>query len=373
MTPSNPSADPLVPLIWLKRLGLLLVVLGAGALVYLLWGVLVPFLLAWIAAYLCEPLVDVLERRLKLKRENAVIAVMTAAALFVLILIAITIPIAIEEAGIFAQNLPAYKAKALATLESLQRENRIPPKAIELAQSALEELQASAPQIATTVGTYLYSWLGSLLSIFSFLMDFLLFVFIFFYFLRDYHQVNDRTLAAVPPAWREPLRELLNEIDQALRAVLRGQFLVAASMAACYTIGLWVVGVPYAILIGPAAGFGNFLPYVGPILGLTPAFLFVALHSLSDPVAMLWQFGYIGIVIGIVQFLEGFVLTPKLAGESAGLGPVAVLFALSVGGVLLGIVGVVVALPLAAILKVLLARGWAWYTGSAFYGAKGAD
>lgn len=360
--------DELLPRIWARRLAAIAAIAGGLVLLYVLRGILLPFLLAWIAAYLASPLVDLLTRRWKGNREAAVLFVMALVLLLFLLVIAVSVPIVIKESTALANRFPDYKAAVVAEMEYWQAEGRIPPEAKMLALEALGRLQEATPQIAGAVGQWMIDWLSSLLGIFNVLLDLLLFAFVFYYFLCDFHAVNDRILGAIPPRHRDRMRPVLAEIDLNLRTVLRGQLMVALAMGACYTLGLTLAGVPYAVLIGPVSGLGNFLPYVGPMLGMIPAFLFTILHHTGDPSGLAVQAAWIVGIFGFVQVLESYWLTPKLAGESVGLGPVAVLFALSVGGALLGVVGVVAALPIAAVVKVLLERGWDAYRASGFYG-----
>jgi predicted PurR-regulated permease PerM len=365
--------EDLLPRVWARRL----MTAGAIGLVILLlaklFGVLAPFLLAWIAAYLASPLVDLLEKRLGGSRDRAVIAVMLFVAVLVIAVIAITIPILINEATILTTSFPIYQQRITIVIEEWKAAGRIPPEVESLALTWLQKLQEAAPEIAPAVGGWLLSGLGSILGFFEFLLDGLLFVFVFYYFLTDFHVISANLVRAVPERWRAPMRDLFSEVDVNLRTVLRGQFLVAIAMAALYAFGLSIAGIPYAILIGLVSGLGNFLPYVGPLLGMIPAFFFMALHSGGSLDAMIVPSISILAVFGTVQFLESFLLTPRIAGESVGLGPVAVLFAVSIGGVLLGIVGVVAALPIAAILKVLLKRAWIAYQTSDFYGRGEAE
>jgi predicted PurR-regulated permease PerM len=360
-------AEDLIPRVWARRLMTLGFVALVGLLLAKTFGVLAPFLLAWIAAYLASPLVDLLEKRFGASRERAVIIVMLVIAALFVVLVAITIPPLIEEATILTTSFPKYRTNLIIMVEEWKAAGRIPPEFEMMALTGLQRLQEAAPSLAPTIGGWLLSGLGSLLGFFEFLLDGLLFVFVFYYFLLDFHVISANLVRAVPSRWRGPMRNLLAEIDVNLRTVLRGQFLVAITMAGLYAIGLSIAGIPYAIVIGIISGLGNFLPYVGPLLGMIPAFLLMALHfglplsNLTTPAISIL------VVFGIVQFLESFILTPRLAGKSVGLGPVAVLFAVSVGGVLLGLVGVVAALPIAAILKVLLKRAWAAYQSSEFY------
>lgn len=365
---SEAHSPELFPLIWKRRFVAILLVAVALFVLYSLNNILMPFLFAWIAAYLVSPLVEFLSRKLKFSRTQSVVAVMTFSILLVVISLAVAIPIVVDETIGLVGALPHYRDVVLAKAHEWQATGKIHPYAMKVANDVFVQLQASMPALASSIGQWILSGLGSLLGILSFLMNVLLFFFVFFYFLRDFHEINDRIIAAVPAGQRKGMKELLNEIDLNLRAVLRGQFLVAIAMAVLYSIGLAIAGVPYSFMIGTVAGFGNFLPYVGPMLGMIPAFFIVLLNA--ETLNALHACAGIVIVFGVVQFLEGFVLTPRFAGESVGLGPVAVIFAVSAGGALFGLVGVIAALPLAAISKVLLARAWDKYLHSPFYKGK---
>lgn len=360
-------SEPLLPRIWSRRLLALVLIILVVAMVAALQSVIMPFLLAWIAAYIVSPVVDMLEKRWRGRREAAVLFVMSVVALIGLLALVVTIPIVINESTTLVRAIPRYREAVMVEVDYWQTSGRIPAEARFLAQDVLVRLEAVTPQIATTVGALLFSWIGSLLGIFGFLLDFLMFIFVFYYFLLDFHQINQRLMAAAPSRHHARMYALFAQIDLNLRTVMRGQLIVALCMGALYTVSLAIAGVPYAILIGPISGLGNFLPYVGPMLGMIPAFLFTILHAGGDMHTMMVQGGWILAIFGIVQVLESYVLTPKLAGGSVGLGPVAVLFALSVGGELLGIVGVVAALPLATVVKVLLSEGWAAYQASDFF------
>ncbi len=358
------TEEALIPRIWVRRFSALAGLALVLSLAYAIRSTVAPFLLAWIAAYLATPLVDALETRLHIRRESGVIVVMLLCLLIVVLALSLAVPIIINESVALANSIPAYREKLSATFEAWKASGRIPPQAEQMARVALTRLQDAAPQIATQLGEWAFSGLSSLYGLLEMALNLLLGVFVFYYFLRDFHVINERMIEAAPPAWHDEMKDLLGEIDANLRTVLRGQFLVALAMAVLYGTGLGIAGVPYFILIGLIAGFGNFLPYIGPMLGMLPAFLFVFLHTAGDLASMTTPVIGIVVVFGVVQFLEGFVLTPRLAGKSVGLGPVAVLFALSVGGALLGLVGVVAALPMAAIMKVVLKRGWNLYKGS---------
>jgi predicted PurR-regulated permease PerM len=186
-----------------------------------------------------------------------------------------------------------------------------------------------------------------------------------FYLLRDF----DLTVAAIVGLLHVSAREravaLGREIDAVLGQFVRGQLIVMAILGALYALGFSLLSVRLAIPIGLLAGLLSFIPYVGSATALTLALLMSALH-----------FGGIGQIVGVVavyaaiQTLEGFVITPRIVGDSLGLSPVWVLIALMVGAELFGFVGVMLALPVSAVLKVLAMHGLRRYRLSSLYGAQ---
>ncbi|MEJ2258548.1 MAG: AI-2E family transporter [Woeseiaceae bacterium] len=172
---------------------------------------------------------------------------------------------------------------------------------------------------------------------------------ILFYMLRDWDMIVAHVGALVPESKRETVFRLAHESDEVLGAFLRGQLLVMLALAAIYSIGLTLVGVEYAIAIGVVSGLVSFVPYLGFIFGIALAGLTVALEP--DP---LWQLLGVVATFSIAQFIEGSVLTPKLVGNRIGLHPVLVIFAVAAGGKLFGFFGILLALPVAAVLSVIV-------------------
>ena len=183
-----------------------------------------------------------------------------------------------------------------------------------------------------------------------------------FYLLRDFDRLVAYVHDLVPAGYREPVSARFREIDEAMSSFIRGQLTVAAILACLYSLGLWLVGIPLALVVGLVAGLGNMIPYVGTTIGL----ILATLMSLLD-----WHgFGHLLLVYGVfvvVEGLQGWVITPKIVGESVGLSPFTVIIAVLVFGELLGFFGVLVAVPLAAVLKILLRVLLEHYRASGFY------
>jgi predicted PurR-regulated permease PerM len=183
-----------------------------------------------------------------------------------------------------------------------------------------------------------------------------------FYLLRDWDHMVSKVHDLLPRKWEPTTVKLAKESDEVLGAFLRGQLLVMLSLAFVYSIGLMWVGLELALIIGLVAGLVSFVPYLGFIVGILMAGVaaYMQFHELSH---LLW----VAAVFGVGQALEGMLLTPLLVGDKIGLHPVAVIFAVMAGGQLFGFVGVLLALPVAAVIVVILRHAQDIYRQSGLY------
>jgi len=216
----------------------------------------------------------------------------------------------------------------------------------------LEDWLATALSSARIGGSILLAMLGNL-----FLVPIVL-----FYLLLDWNNLTARLAALVPPRMRDSVHGFATECDEVLGQYLRGQLLVMLILAAFYSIGLALFGFDLAVPVGVFTGLAVFIPYVGFGLGLVLALISGLLQFAG------WH-GLIGVAVvyGIGQVIESFYLTPLLVGERIGMSPITVIFALLAFGHLLGFVGVLIALPLSALLVVAARRVRDSYVGSRLY------
>jgi predicted PurR-regulated permease PerM len=183
-----------------------------------------------------------------------------------------------------------------------------------------------------------------------------------FYLLRDWNIVVDRIHALIPRSVEPVVVRLARESDETLGGFLRGQLSVMIVLGVIYGVGLWAAGISVGPLIGMIAGLISFVPYLGAIVGVAMGII-AALVQYQD-----WfHVGLVLAVFAVGQTLEGYVLVPKLVGDKIGLHPVAVMFAILAGGELFGFVGVLLALPIAAVAMVLLRYAYERYTQSEMY------
>lgn len=337
-----------------------LLVALALLLIYLLSPILTPFVAAAILAYICNPLVLRL-CALKLPRTLAVMTVMAALLLLFAGLLLIMLPLLEKEVTLFAVRLPGFIEVVQVRL--LPRLQQWFGADLQWDNTALRNLLVSHWQNAGGIAEKLIPWLGSSSgAIMDVLMSLLLTPVAMFYMLRDWDEMTARFDALVPRHWHSMVQDVGSEVDRVLAEFLRGQIFVMLLMSAFYSLALWMTGLEFALPIGIVAGMLVFIPYLGMITGLLLATLAAGMQfSEFSSVAWVWA------AFGAGQLLEGMVITPLLVGERIGLHPLAVIFALLAFGQLFGFFGILLALPLSAILLVGLRRGKTWYMSSRMY------
>lgn len=342
---------------WLAILAL------TGTLLYLLAPVLTPFMAAALLAYMADPIASRLQRR-RLSRSGAVVVVFALLFLLVLLLLLIFIPLLERQVVLLVTKLPGYLDWLQTTgLPTLGSRLGIDLGSFDLA--SLKRLLAAQLQGAGGVVAGIWVALSrSGVTLLGWLANLLLIPVITFYLLRDWHLLLAQIHRLLPRPIEPVVVRLARQGDEVLGAFFRGQLLVMLSLALVYTTGLWIVGLDLALLIGMVAGAVSFVPYLGFIIGITSATV-AALMQFQEATPLL----YIAIVFMVGQGLEGMVLTPWLVGEKIGLHPVAVIFAVLAGGQLFGFLGVLLALPVAAVVVVVVRYLHERYLGSELYAA----
>jgi predicted PurR-regulated permease PerM len=342
---------------------LLALTLLLGALIYLLAPVLTPFAVAALLAYLGDPLVDRLERR-RLSRTLAVTLVFALMTLALVVAVLLLIPMLERQILRFIEQLPRYIAWLQDTmLPWLEQQFGVDIERFEPANlvAMLRQHWAQAGGIAAAV---LGGVSKSGMAIMLWITNLVLIPVVTFYLLRDWDVMVERIRTLLPRSVEPTISRLARQSDEVLGGFLRGQLSVMLALGAIYTIGLSLVGIDLALLIGMLAGFVSFIPYLGAIVGIG-AGIIAALVQYGD----LWHVALVVGVFAIGQTIESFALTPWLVGDRIGLHPVAVIFAILAGGQLFGFLGVLLALPVAAVVMVLLRYVHEQYTASTLYSA----
>ncbi len=340
---------------------ILAVFLICGILLYALRSVLLPFVVGIAVAYFLDPAVNKLENSLKFSRSLATTMVLGLFLLILLPVIAVLGSMAFSQISDFLSNLPQYVDGFVKKLKVWleQVKEYLPPLENNNLNNLWQGRQGESIKPLVNVIKKIAENGFALVNVLSLL---LISPVVAFYMLRDWHNFTGRILALVPKKHKKNVTDAAKAINRIISGYLRGQLLVCIFLGSFYALGLWLVGLKLGLLIGFLAGIISFIPYVGSISGFLMAMILVVSQYGTLPKILA-----VIAVFGVGQFLEGNFLTPKLVGENIGLHPVWVMFALLAGGVLLGLLGMIIAVPVAACIGVLLRFMIRRYKNSAIY------
>jgi predicted PurR-regulated permease PerM len=326
---------------------------------WVLREILLPFVAGMALAYLLDPLANRLER-LGVNRLVASLIIIGAFVLMFVVLILIFVPLLMGQLGAFIEKLPGYVSRLQALAMDPNREWLRKIVGDGVADAQIGDL---VKQGAGWTAAFLKSlWSGgqALLSIFSLVV---VTPVVAFYLLSDWERMVATVDNWIPLHHRDTVHGLVREMNDAIAGFVRGQTAVCLILGSFYAVTLTLTGLSFGLLIGLASGIITFIPYVGSMTGLVVA--------TGVAIAQFWpEYTPILTVLGIFfvgQFLEGYVLSPKLVGESIGLHPVWLMFALFAFGYLFGFVGLLIAVPLAAVIGVLARFALRRYLASPFY------
>ena len=332
---------------------------------------LAPFVLALVLAYVADPFVDRLDRR-GVKRAYGAGLVLLIAILVVVLSLVLLVPMVVDQATRFGQDLP----EMIADLQEWYRAQVIRLNASDLPllkdvpfERALEvDTQDVQSFVADRFRELRVGWedamgLGRGLQMVLTLLGYaILTPVLTYYILRDFPSLQVATARLVPRDHRDRTLGFLSRYDELLGEYLRGQLLVALFVGVATGVGFWIVGFPNAVLLGVIAGAFNIVPYLGLIVSLVPALL---IAFLSPP---LWlSLLKVAGVFFAVQSLDSYLLSPRIIGSRVGLHPVWVMLAIIAFGSFFGIAGLLVAIPLAVLIKMLIGRTVERYRASVYY------
>jgi predicted PurR-regulated permease PerM len=334
--------------------------LGLGILLWLLRPVLTPFLLGAIVAYILQPGVGWLVRH-RVPRGLAAFLMMLLFALLITLLVLLVLAVVQKEGPQLKQQVPVLlvhlhdwlqpKLAFLGLGDSLDFAS--------IRDLITSQLEGSTQQVALAAWTSLRTSGNVMITLIG---NVVMVPLVLFYLLYDWNRMLARVASVVPRRWLDKTTQLATDMDQMLSQYLRGQLLVMAVLAAFYTLALTIARFEIALPVGIFTGLAVFIPYIGYATGLALALL-AALLQFGN-----WYgFGAVAAVYGVGQILESFFLTPRLVGERIGLHPLTVIFALLAFGQLFGFFGVLLALPVSAILSIALRELRRGYLSSSLY------
>ncbi len=329
--------------------------------IHRLSSVLIPFLIAFGLAYLGNPIVQKIEHK-RIPRVLAVSIVFAGFLLLIALFLTVVVPELINQILIFVDKIPTYyfwvqdnvfpRFERILSMEDIHANQETARKAL---TKSLNLIGSITSKIAPSIT-------GVILGIIGFAVSLFLIPMITFYVMRDWSTITEKIETLIPRGIFPQTKSFLHEANHMLSSFLRGQLTVMLCLACIYGVGLSIIGVEYSLVIGMIAGLISFIPYFGATSGVIMGLLVTWFQY-----GTITHLALVGGVFAIGQLMESFVLTPILIGDKLGMHPVAVVFALMAGGSLFGFTGILLALPICAVLMVALRRLYHWYTNSDFY------
>ena len=337
-------------------------------LLWLVWPVFSMLVGSAAIAYLLDPVVDRFERR-GMSRAAAIGLIFLTGVIGLTVAALVVVPTVAEQFAVLSHNIADYLSRANALLApgaawiEAKTSVHVPIDPLEIQAMLPDLVKKISPDARASIQGYITgafsSGLGLVLKIFNLA---LLPIFTFF-LLLDWDRIVAAVDELVPPRYRDPVRRVAREVDLRLGGFVQGQITVALVLAVLYSIGLRLVGIDLAYLVGISAGLLFVVPYLGTVIGIV----------LSVVLAIL-KFGFDGHLLGVAaafaipQAFESWFLTPRIMGDKVGLHPMVVMVSLIVGGNLLGVWGMLVAIPITATLSVVLSEWIRGYRASRVFG-----
>lgn len=332
------------------------------AFVWIFNGVLTPFVLGIVIAYLLNPVVQYLTRWKHMNR--SVVAALILCLFFVLLctVVALVGPPAVRQAGNLIQNAPQYLDTVMQWLNphivwaQQMLGEHYPENAETIIKENADKVIAASGGIAAGLATGGQAVAG-------FLTTLVLTPLVAFFMMREWPRITRWIEDLIPREEEKVIRDLLHQIDRKLAGFIRGQLSVAFLLGLIYAVALSIAGLNYGFLIGLGAGALSIIPLVGSTLGLIVSVAVAWFQTGGD-------YTYVGIIAAIFvtgQIVEGNILSPKLLGDSVGLHPLWIIFAVMAGGSLFGILGMLLAVPVAAVIGVIAGFAIIQYKNSAVY------
>lgn len=321
-------------------------VVGLFYLIYILRGALLPFLVAWIVAYMLNPLVEYNKRVFKLNgRVLAITLTFVEVIITFALLCVLVLPSVIDEIGVMRKLLSDYVYNSSSIPFVPQEVHDFIQQNIDFSQ--LSSLLSREQWLSIIEDSFSGAWgfitgsVGEIINIVSWLIVLLYIVFI----LLDYDKILVGFQRMIPQKYRPTVVSIVNDIEVSMNRYFRGQAVVAGLVGILFCIGFLIVGLPMAIVLGLFIGLLNMVPYL-QLVGFIPTIL-LCLVSASETGTNFWLlFGACILVFIVVQLIEDIFIVPRVMGKVTGLNPAIILLSLSIWGTLLGFVGMIIALPL---------------------------
>lgn len=324
--------------------------IGFFWLINYLSSALIPFVIAILLAYVLHPLVNIFQNKLKMPRGLAIASSLLSVIGFIVLLGWLFIPMINKEFILMGELLTNYlknsDAQKYLSEETLQKIKLWASQSEIKAILDKADYSAIFRKIYPKVSEIFTGSVSIIISLFSVVIIFLYLIFI----LVDYEKIMQGWKKLIPPHYRPPIVEIVHEFNIGMNQYFRAQALVALIVGILFAIGFEIIGLPLGILLGLFIGALNMIPYLQTV-GLIPAFLLGALHAIEHDVNIGVVLGLVALVFAVVQLIQEAFLIPKIMGKVTGLSPVIIILSLSIWGSLLGMLGLLIALPITTLIQ----------------------
>lgn len=313
---------------------------------YLVRGLMLPFVLAIVLVYLLNPLVERMERRGS-PRVAAILILYLGVIIVVSSLLMYGVPRMVNQLEKLVETIPAYTDQVENTVSQIQRhfaDSAMPPGVQQILNERITWVELRLMEVVRQA-------IDFLLSILSNLLYFALAPVLAFYIMKDLSELKQWGISQFPQQCYADVLRLARQIDQVFANFVRGHLTVVLIVSVLTSLAFVLIGLEFGVMLGIIAGLAELIPYFGPLIGAVPA---VALALLQSK----WLALKVIIAVTIIQQLEGNIISPKVLGDSVGLHPLAIIASLLAGGHLFGIAGMLLAVPLAAIARIVVSFIW---------------
>jgi putative permease len=331
-----------------------------GGFVYLVSDTLAPFMVAFVFAYLLQPVIESNCQRFKLPKWLVTLGIFTMFLSGFVAIIVLLVPIIYQQIAVFVTKIPKYKSNFESGIANWSEQlNEINPdlgnKVTQSANSFIE----SAFSLFASFANHIWHYTLATINFFTIVA---LVPIILYYFLRDWSKIVNSIESVLPMRGKSKVREIFTSINELLSAYIRGQLNICMMLAFYYVLGLNLIGLDLALLLGIISGFLIIIPFIGAMI----SFLLVMISCYFTFGSGMELF-YVVILYVVGHSVEGYILAPKIIGDRIGLHPVWIIFSVFAAGSVFGFMGVVFAIPIAGVIKVLLSHLIDYYKSSNMY------
>ncbi|MDB4866588.1 MAG: family transporter [Cohnella sp.] len=308
--------------------------------------VLAPFLIAMILSYVLNPVVNLLHDR-KVPRTAAVLLIYTVFIACCVVILMNIIPMFVKQTEELNEHLPELTARAQSLADGFNNHTMLPG-------SVRDGINRSVAGLEKQVSERIADFLNNLGAVVNVLFIAMIVPFLAFYMMKDMDLFEKAALQYVPRGSRKHVVRLMKDVDDALGSYIRGQFVVSICIGVLAYVGYLLIGMPYPLLMAGFVSLFEIIPYLGPFLGALPALIMATTIS--------WKMVLLVVIVNMVcQNLESNVISPQVVGRSMQMHPLTIIFVLLVGGELAGVIGMILAVPFYAALRVIAQHVFAYY------------